>query len=131
MCTKTNMSVTNWSTKRNVDFEQQKQHARIKNKNIDTLEEQDFKQSKTKTKHNLHATHIRTREWNVNIENLIWIMCSKTNWWKWSKLEHCPCRKLEECYFKSEANWNVKSRKPLKKFTMKNKVDLQQWKQQT
>ncbi len=43
MCNKTNMSVTNWSTKTNVDFEQQKQHAHIKNKNIDTLEEQGFK----------------------------------------------------------------------------------------
>jgi hypothetical protein len=54
-----------------------KQHAHIKNKNIDTLKEQGFKQNKTNTKHNLHATHIRTKKWNAKIENLIWTMCSQ------------------------------------------------------
>jgi hypothetical protein len=54
-----------------------KQHAHIKNKQIDTLKEQGFKQNKTNTKQNLHATHIITKKWNAKIENLIWTMCSQ------------------------------------------------------
>jgi hypothetical protein len=38
-----------------------KNNMHILKKKIDTLKEQGFKQGKTKTKHNLHATHIRTR----------------------------------------------------------------------